>query len=121
MISTLSRETQQNQVFCSNNYQKRVPPFVKSHSDWGLVVVQDEMVLQENQRNDKLNPSNRAITHVSKEPVYSVPDLTISNPNLIHNKSLINRQLHYYSTTTPITASPPHESFRVCLLIFIEV
>ena len=116
LLVTLSREANQNQRPFTNNHHKRVTPMIKSHSDWGLVAVPDDMLSYKNQRNDHVKSTNRIMGNVLKEPVYSIPDISTSNPHMMSNQSSSRDQLQYYSPTTNIPSSP-HETFRVCLLI----
>ena len=89
-----------------------IPPILKAHSD-GVLVTQMESPsgnirhrgIESRYVNDLQNMTKR---ENNDQPVYSIPDLTISNPT--RKKSLPNN--HYYSPTTP----EPHEAFRVCLL-----
>ena len=89
---------------------------IKSHSDWGLVAVPDEMLSYKNQRNDHVKSTNRIMGNVLKEPVYSIPDISTSNPHMMSNQSSSRDQLQYYSPTTTIPSSPHEYIFIVNVL-----
>ena len=89
-----------------------IPPILKAHSD-GVLLTQMENysgnVRHRGIENGHVNDlQNMTRSKNNDTPIYSIPDLTISNPT--RKKSLPKN--HYYSPTSP----EPHEVFRVCLL-----
>ena len=89
-----------------------IPPILKAHSD-GVLLTQMESYSgnighRRIENGQFCDLQNMTRSENKDPPIYSIPDLTISNPT--RKKSLPNN--HYYSPTTP----EPHEAFRVCLL-----
>ena len=110
LLDSLSRDQKVNNF--NNQWQsaarpKKIPPILKSHSDWGLAASMNDF-----QTNMQVRGRNEhsMMTKNLDEPVYSIPDLKVCNSHIF--KPLSNSSSHYYSPTTP----EPHEPFRVCLL-----